>query len=236
MPLTKAQVRTQVRQMIDDPSAKRWSDGNLDQLIELVLDDLWGEILDMAPYINSQYQQIALPLHAPGYIDLRTTTFGGDLTQRFYRLQQLIADGRQYFVKDPRDFLMVASSLTNDVSTIRASTGIEQRFSMQFLGNQLWLHPLGNVTTFVEIRYNFKPIGFTSLTNGFQVDMPEGSNRAIINLSAAEALTKGNVEEAQQFRTMGEDAKEKLMYSIRRQYHGMMVPFSPSNQWEFGGI
>src|SRR5258708_25627496 len=74
MPLTKAQVRTAVRQMIDDPSAKRWSDPNLDQLIELVLDDLYGEILDMAPYINSQYQQIGLPLHAPGFIEDRKST------------------------------------------------------------------------------------------------------------------------------------------------------------------
>lgn len=236
MPLTKAQVRTQVRQMIDDPNAKRWTDSSLDQLIELVLDDLYGEILDIAPYINSQYQQIGLPLRVPGYIDLRQTAYGGDLTQRFYRLQQLIADGRQYFVKDPRDFLMMAQSQTNDVSTIRASTGVEQRFSMQFLGNQLWLHPLGNVTTFVEIRYNFKPIGFTSLTNGSIVDMPEGSNRAIILLSATDALTKGNAEEAGQFRAMAEDAKQKLIDSIRRQYHGMMVPFAPSNMWEWGGI
>lgn len=236
MALTKAQVRSQVRQMIDDPSAKRWSDSNLDQLIELVLDDLYGEILDIAPYINTQYQQIGLPLHPPGFIDLRQTIYGGDLTQRFYRLQQLIADGRQYFCKDPRDFLMVASSLTGDVSTIQASTGVEQRFSYQFLGNQLWLHPLGNVTTFVEIRYNFKPTQFTSLTNGSIVDMPEGSNRAIVNLSAAEALTKGNAEDAQQFLMLGQDAKEKLINSIRRQYHGMMVPFAASNMWEWGGI
>lgn len=235
MPLTKAQVRTQVRQMIDDPSAKRWADSALDQAIELVLDDLWGEILDMAPYINTQYQQIGLPLRAPGYIDLRQTAYGGDLTQRFYRLQQVIADGRQYFCKDPRDFLMVASSLTNDVSTIRASTGIEQRFSYQFLGNQLWLHPLGNVTTFVELRYNFKPTAFTALTNGTILDTPEGSSRAIINLAAAETLVKGNVEEASQFRSMGLEAKQLLFDSVRRQYHGMMVPFSPSNQWEFGG-
>ena len=236
MPLTKAQVRTAVRQMIDDPSAKRWSDPNLDQLIELVLDDLYGEILDMAPYINSQYQQIGLPLHTPGFIDLRQTAFGGDLTQRFYRLQQCIADGRHYFAKDPRDYLMTATTPTGDVTTNAASTGIEQRFSYQFLGNQLWLHPLGNVTTFVELRYNFKPIGFTSLTNGNIVDMPEGSNRAIINLAAAEALPKGNVEEAQQFRLMGGEAKQMLMNSIRRQYHGMMVPFAPSNMWEWGGV
>lgn len=236
MPLTKAQIRTAIREMIDDPQAKRWSDPNLDQLTELVLDDLYSDILDTAPYINSQYQQIGLPLRAPGYIDLRTTAFGGDLTQRFYRLQQLIADGRQYFAKDPRDFLMSATSATGDITTIRASTGVEQRFSYQFLGNQLWLHPLGNVTTFVEIRYNYRPVGFTSLTDGFIVDIPEGSNRVIINLVAADALAKGNAEEAQQLRIMGEDARQKLLNSIRRQVHGMTQPFAPSNMWEWGGI
>jgi hypothetical protein len=236
MPLTKAQVRTAVRQMIDDPSAKRWSDANLDQQIELVLDDLYGDILDGAPYINSMYQQIGLPLTPPGYIDLRLSNYGGALTQRFYRLQQCIADGRHYFCKDPRDYLMVASAQTGDVSTIQASTGVEQRFSFQFLGNQLWLHPLGNVTTFVELRYNYKPTAFTQLTNGYQVDMPEGSYKALIHLAAATALPKGNAEDAAQLKSIGDEAMQKLLNSIRRQYHGMTQPFAPSNMWEWGGI
>lgn len=236
MPLTKAQVRSAVRQMIDDPSAKRWSDANLDQSITFVLDDLWGDLLDCAPYINSQYQQIPLPLHPPGFIDLRLTDFGGDLINRFYRLQQCIADGRHYFCKDPRDYLMVASANTGDVTTIQASTGVEQRFSFQFLGEQLWLHPLGNVTTFVELRYNFKPIEFTKMTDGLPIALPEGNDNCLIMLSAAQALTKGNAEEAQQFFQMGSQAKDKMINSIRRQYHGMTQPFTPSNQWEFGGI
>lgn len=236
MALTKAAIRTAVRQMIDDPQSKRWSDGNLDQSISMVLDDIWGDLLDVAPYINSQYQQIGLPLHAPGYIDLRLTDFGGDLIQRFYRLQQCIADGRQYFTKDPRDYLMVASSQTNDVTTIKADTGVEQRYSMQFLGNQLWLHPLGQVTTFVELRYNYKPIEFTKMTDGLTISLPEGNDNCVIMLAAAQALTKGNAEEAQQFFTMGNQAKDKMMNSIRRQYHGMTQPFAPQNMWEIGGI
>src|ERR1700737_4105775 len=98
MALTKAQVRSQVRNMIDDPNAKRLTDAQLDVLIEGVHDDLYGDILDAAPYFNTQYQQISLPLHLPGYIDMRLGIYGGDLSQRFYRLQQCIADGRQYFV------------------------------------------------------------------------------------------------------------------------------------------
>jgi len=236
MALTKAQYRTAIREAIDDPNGKRWNNTNLDQLTEFVHDDLWGEILDMAPYIVSQYQQIPLPLHAPGFIDLRTTDFGGDLTQRFYRLQQLIADGRQYFAKDPRDYLMVASQLTNDVTTIQASTGVEQRFSFQFLGNQVWLHPLGNVTTFVEIRYNFKPVAYTSLTDGFQVSMPEGSHKALIYLTAADAMAKGNAEDAQQIKMIGLEAKQRLLDSVRRQYHGMIQPWTSDNMWAWGGI
>lgn len=235
MALTKAQVRSQVRQLIDDPNGKRWADSALDSLIEGIHDDLYSDMLDTAPYFNSQYQQISLPLHLPGYIDLRQTIYAGDLTQRFYRLQQCIADGRHYFAKDPRDYLMTASSATGDVTTIKADTGVEQRFSFQFLGNQLWLHPLGQVTTFVELRYNYKPQQYTSLTNGYIVDMPEGSYRALINLAAAEAMPKGNAEDAKQLRDMGAEAREKLLNSIRRQSHGATQVYTGDSPYSFGG-
>ena len=235
MAQTKAQIRTNVRQLIDDPNAKRWSDSALDSRIEMVHDDLYSDILDTAPYFNSQYQQIGLPLHAPGYIDLRQTTYGGDLTQRFYRLQQCIADGRHYFAKDPRDYLMVASSQTGDVTSISAVQGVEQRFSFQFLGNQMWLHPLGNVTTFVELRYNYRPVAFTQLTNGYIVDLPEGSELALVNLAAASAMPKGNAEDAEQLRLIGEEARQKLLNSIRRQYHGPTQVYTGETPWSWGG-
>jgi len=232
--LTKAQVRTAVRQMIDDPNSKRWSDPALDQLIELVLDDIYGDILDVAPYFNSQYQQIPT-LHAPGYIDLRQTIYGGDLTQRLYRVQQVIANQRMYVLKDPRDYLLIAQQTTGNISDVSDVQGVAQQYSMEFLGNQLWLHPL-STTTSAEIRYNYKPTAFTSLTNGSIVDMPEGSYRGLINLSAAEALPKGNAEEAQQFREMGNDAMTKCLNSIRRQYHGMTVMFAGDSPTSWGGV
>jgi len=224
-----------VREYLDDPNGKRWSDTNLNIAIQFVLDDLWSDMLDVAPYINSQYQQIPLPLHTPGFIDLKLTAFGGDLTQRFYRMQQVIADGRHYFPKDPRDYLMVAQSLTNDPSTIQASTGIEQRFSYQFLGDQVWLHPLGAVTTFVELRYNFRPVAFSQLADGTTLPMPEGSEQSLVLLSAAYAMGKGNAEESMQLQALGEQSRQRLMNSIRRQYHGMTVAFSPENPWAYGG-
>lgn len=234
MAITKAALRSAVRQLIDDPNAKRWTDTGLDVLIEGIYDDLYSQILDIAPYLNSQYQQIALPLHSPGYIDLRQTLYGGDLTQRMYRIQQVIADGRQYFPKDPRDYLMTASSNTGDVTTIRADTGVEQRYSYQFLGNQLWLHPLGQVTTFVEMRYSYRTL-FTSLTNGYTLDIPEGSTRAFVNSVATEAVLKGGAEETKEFRLARDEARNDLFSAIRRQYHGMTVPFTTENAWSVGG-
>ena len=236
MALTKSQVRSQVRQLCDDPNGKRWVDAALDNLIEGIHDDLYSDMLDVAGYFNSQYQQITIPLHAPGYIDLRQTIYGGDLTQRFYRLQQCMTGGRHYFAKDPRDYLLTAASASGDVSTIKDTSGIAQQFTFQFLGNQLWLHPLGGTSGFVELRYSYKPQAFSTLTNGYIVDMPEGSYRALINLSAAEALQKGNAEDAANFRIMGEDARQKLLNSIRRQYHGATQMYTSNSPESFGGI
>jgi len=220
------------RQYLDDPVAKRWSDPNLDLAIQLVLDDLWGDILDIAPYLTTQYQQLSVPLHVPGYIDLRLTANGGDLTQRFYRLQQLVADGRHYFAKDPRDYLLVASTNTGDMSTVRAN--VEQRFTYEFLGDQLWLHPLGAVSTFVELRYSFRPKAFTTMIDGDNIPFPEGSEHCVVLLAAADAMVKGNAEEAGQMFSAGEAARQRMINSIRRQYHGPSVPFTPGNQTEWG--
>lgn len=233
--LTKLQTRTAVQQYIDDANAKRWPAPSLDQVISFVYDSLWSDILDTNPYWNSKYQQIGLPLHVPGYIDLRLAADGGDLTSRFYRLQQCIADGRQYNAKDPRDYLMTASSQTGDVTTITAATGIETRFSYQFLGDQLWLHPLGAVSTFVELRYNFTPPSFVNLADGASVDFPDGSEHAIILIASAHAMMKGGAEDPAGFMRLGLEAKQDLINSVRRRYHGPMIPFGVDDPIAFGG-
>lgn len=231
--LTKAQLRTSVRSYLDDPDARRWTNPELDLIIQFVLDDLWSDMLDVAGYLTSQYQQITT-LHAPGYIDLRLAIYGGDLTQRFYRLQQVVANGQQYFAKDPRDYLLTAASATGDVTSIRGI--VEQRGSYQFLGDQLWLSPLADNGSLIEIRYSFKPTAFSQMTDGTSVPLPEGQEHGIVLLAAGHAMAKGNAEEATQLLKMGEVSREKLMNSIRRQYQGMTQPFTTQDSVEFGGI
>lgn len=229
MTLTKLQTRTAVRQYIDDPDASRWTDGNLDILIRMVMDGLWQEILDTSSYWNSQYDQVEYPFNAPGYIDLRTVADGGDLTQRIYRLQQFISNGRVYQPKDPRDYLLTATVFGAGLANIQAV--VEEHGTFQFLGDQLWFHPLGlsaggTSPAFVELRYSFLPPVFTGLADGNAISFPDGFEHALVLNAAAYALPKAEAEDASQLRLMAGIEKQKLLNFVRRRYHGMTVPFT----------
>lgn len=231
--ITRGTARTMIQQMLDDPSAKRWTAANLDQLTELILDNLWSDILDTAPYYNSQYDQLTTTT-APGYVDLRLVADGGALSQRYYRFQQVIANSRQYYAKDPRDYLLLATGAT--LSTVSASSGVEQAYTFQFLGDQLWLHPLGSNGDRIELRYNFRPTRYTALANdNTVVPFPDGCELAYILKVAGLAMLKGNAEDSTALLRAAEDAKETMLNSIRRRYMGPTVVFAGNSPVEFGG-
>lgn len=225
--LTKAQYRSMVRQYLDDPNAKRWSDTFIDLAIQMVADDLWTDMLDQAPYLTSQLHTISA-LVSPGYIDLRLTTNGGQLTQRFYRIQGVKSNGRMYYPKDPRDYLTTAGE-----------TGVlvAAAYTYEIKGDQLWLY--NNNTAFgdapVDLRYSFKPTPFTALTDGMNVPFPEGAESALVLAAAGHTMAKGNAEEATQLMVLADRARERMLASIRRQWHGMIVPFTTENAHAFGG-
>lgn len=232
--LVKAQYRSMTRQWLDDPQAKRWSDSSIDIAIQLALDDLWTDILDMAPFATSQLQTLNT-LHAPGFIDLRQTAIGGDLTQRFYRVQLLKAPAepssqaaRIYYPKDPRDYLLTAGDQGVIVAT---------RFTYEVKGDQLWLYSsdMQFGPTPVDIRYSYKPTPFTALTDGYNVMFPEGSESAAILLAAANTMAKGNAEENAQLMQMAEVARQRMLASIRRQYLGSTQPYTTESAHAFGG-
>jgi hypothetical protein len=222
--LTKAEARTQIREWLDDPAAKRWSDSRLDLATQFVLDDLWTDMLDMQSLLTSQFHQIT-SFHSPGYIDLRLTTNGGDLTQRLYRIQHVTRGGREYRWGDPRDLVIESNALV--------AGGPD--FTYYVLGDQLWMFPL-STSDAVELRYSYKPITYTSLTNGNGVQFPEGSESAYVLGTAALAMAKGNVEDAGQLLALADQAKNRCFAAIRRQYHGMTVPFTTGTGQDMGGI
>lgn len=235
MAITKAEFRTMVRQYIDDPSGKHWTDIALDMVIQSVLDDVATDLLDTQGYLNSQYQQFtSAQLHTPGYVDLRQTVYGGDLVDRLYRVQSVVADGYTCYPKDPRDYLLTTNGSSTGISSLRSDLG-EARFTFQFLGNQLWIHPLGSINK-VELRYSYKPTKFTNLANGTLVELPDGSENAATLLCAAHGMLKGDEEDNKNLLIASERARERMLASIRRQYHGMTIPFSVENSWSWGGI
>jgi len=233
--LTKAQYRSMTRQYLDDPNAKRWNDGFIDIAIQLVMDDLWTDMLDQNPFLTSQLQTFS-SLHAPGFIDLRLATNGGDLTQRFYRIQLLKAPAdvgsqaaRIYYPKDPRDFLLGGG----DTSVIVAT-----RFTYEVKGDQLWMYSsdMQFGPTPVDLRYSFKPPTFTSWADGSFIPWPEGGESAAVYAAAAHTMTKGNAEEAQQLLMIAAQARDRMLASIRRQWLGSTVPFTTESAHAFGGI
>lgn len=234
--LTKAQVRTAVREYIDDPGAKTWSDAALDILISMTQDNLWGDILDTASYWNSFYQLItSASYHAPGYLDLRPTGDGGDLTNRLYRIQKFIANGREFYPKDSRDFLLNAAS---SVGLTTVTAPIEQNYTYEILGDQLWFHPLGTTANpgFIELRYSYRPAAFTSIADGTTVGFVDGCEHALVLTAAANAMHRGDEEDPGKFLSLAFEARQRLFATIRRKYHGPTVPFSVSNPIEMGSI
>ena len=222
--LTKAQARTLVREWLDDPAGKRWSDSRLDLAKQLAIDDLWTDILDLQGNITSQLHNITTTV-SPGYIDLRLTTHGGQLTQRFYRVQNVVRDERVYRNCDPREFVIQSNGAV-----------VAPDFTYFVQGDLLWLFPLDTETD-VELRYSFKPTPYTSLTDGMYVPFPDGNESAYVLAASALTMAKGNIEDAGQLFSLANQAKDRLLASIRRQYQGMMVPFDPSGSGvQFGGM
>jgi hypothetical protein len=174
-------------------------------------------------------------LHSPGFIDLRLATNGGDLTQRFYRIQSVkgIADvgsqaARIYYPKDPRDYLLGGGDTTVIVAT---------RFTYEIKGDQLWLYSSDNQfgPAPVDIRYSFKPPTFTSWADGSFIPWPEGGEAAAVYSAAAHTMAKGNAEEAAQLLLLADKAKDRMLASIRRQWLGSTVPYTTGSTFEFGG-
>lgn len=223
------------RQYLDDPNAKRWADSFIDLAIQLVMDDLWTDMLDQAPWLTSQLQTFST-LHSPGFLDLRLATNGGDLTQRFYRVQMVKAPAevgsqaaRIYYPKDPRDYLLGGG----DASVIVAT-----RFTYEIKGDQLWMYSsdmqFGPAP--VDLRYSFKPATFTSWADGSLIPFPEGGESAAVYMAAAHTMAKGNAEEAQQLMIIAAMARDRMLASIRRQWLGSTQPYTTQSAHEFGSI
>lgn len=225
MPLTKAQARTAIREAIDDAEGTRWADAALDVLTSRVLDSLWSDLLEIAPWLTSQLQIFtASQIIAPGYLDLRLTTNGGQLAQRFYRVQRLIRDQREYeSLQELQTKYRVVVEADAEVTA--------PRFAYQVQANQLWIHPLA-VDTGVELRYSFLPVPYTSLTEGYEVPWAEGYDDAYIFETAARCFLKGDAEDMRAYKTLASESLERLKQACSKSMIGALrMQMDNDAQW-----
>jgi len=220
--LTKAQVRSMVQQLLDDPNAALWSATNLDLLISLIYDEMWSLLLNNSSMLLSQ-KDVLTSLITPGFIDLRLVADGGSLSQRFHRLQSIVRDNQTYRKADPRDVVLEGNTV------IWAPA-----FQYVFYADQAWLFPL-DTTTDVEIRYSFKPASFSSLTDTTAITWPDGHESALIFESAGRAMLKGEREDSSRLLAVAAAAKDEMIHTVRNRSHYMTIPWSPSTAEEFGG-
>ena len=223
--LTKAQYRTQIREFLDDPSAKLWSAANLDILTQMTQDTLWSEFLDIDPYFVSQNDSLT-SLTSPGYIDADQAAGVGDLTKRLFRIQSITRDQQEYGQVDRRHTVLQGG----EVKSVDGSNS----FNYLFLGDQIHLFPY-DLTTDLEVRYSYYPTLFDGLADGTDVEWPEGHELALVLSVAATAMAKGGREDNQQLAVMAHREVARLKSKLARKSHGPTTMFMGDTAQGWGG-
>jgi hypothetical protein len=224
MILTKTQARTLVQQWLDDPSAQFWSEANLDLLISLVLDDLWAEVLEANPrYLSVLDTLLSADLDSPGYVDL---SGDGPLTERFFRIQSVTRDAREYVPVSPQNIVIEAD-------TVIVSEASPRSYYLQ--GQQLWLFPL-DASASIEVRYSYLPADFNGLGASASVVWRDGFESAYILEAAGRAMLKGDRENGERLLGMGRAVHRRLLSTISREYPGPDMPYMSVRPGAWGSV
>jgi hypothetical protein len=225
--LNKTQVRQLVRQLIDDPGAKLWSNTNLDLLIEGCLDEIWSDLLE-------QFAWLTTAESAPQVVD--GVIYTSLLTvPRFHRVQRISRNGVDYRPARPEEVIGTFG------------TGLDAPdYTYVVFSDQIWTFPAeDNSDTYV--RYSYLPEPFTSLTPGPDPDseedddvsfvtFPDGHHMVYIYDVASKALEKGDKENSDRFTQRAQVARLRLMTYLRKQSVGPIQPLLGDSSREWGGV
>jgi len=215
MSLIKSEWRSQVRLAIRDPGQHAVRDSHLDVVTGMVIDEMWSEILEMSPYFLSARQEItSTDISDPGYIDMSAV-----LTSRFHRVQKLLRDNTEYSYEDPKEFVIDQTADTLLVG---------RYYRYWFIGDELWMSPLNDTSSTVDLRYSYLPPLYTGLLDTATVVWPDGFESAAVFETA--------------YRLMGEDELKRsadaswrrLKSYIKRRYPGPMVIHAHGHSRDFG--
>jgi len=221
---TRAALDALVSEWLDDPNNARWSAANVKAAISMVYDQLWSEMLEIDPMLNTSTLTIT-SLTAPGYISVAD---GGALDpKRLHRLQKIFRDGREYRKGDANDYVIDYANSTVLVGPDR---------SYIFFGNQLWLFPLDE-TTDVDVTFSWIPEEYEDLEDAEEITWPMGHDLALVLEAAAFMITKGATEDPTPILLMAERAKNRMFSALRKRWRGAVAMKGDSmfDDREFGG-
>lgn len=218
--------RAMVQEYMDDPEGKRWAPDFLDYHIALTLDDLWGDILSVAPYFTSQWQNLD-SITDPGYINTRLQSLAtnpGHLTKRFYRVQKLTRNGQEY-----REVKQNTVVIEDD------EYKVAENHAWFRLGYYIYLSPF-DTDDDVEIRYSYLPTAFYDLDEDDLVEWPEGFDTVWIYEAAGRAMLKGSAEDSNDLLTMAAHGKRRMLSAVSQAGPGPKTIDAQSTPEEWGSV
>jgi len=224
--LTKFDFRQLLRDALDDPKQARWKDEILDLFTGLTLDSMWGELLQIDPFVTNQVDTLT-SLTSPGYIDKRLSSlpaaFKGDLSQRLYRIKSIVRNGRELEEGDARNFV-----LENDILL----AGFRPAY--WHIGDRIYVTPLDTADD-VEVSYSFKPASYNDQDDGDDVVWPDGYETAPIYETSGRMLTKGGAEDNQGHLILADSEFGRLKAAVQRRSLGPVMILNMDDDVGWGG-
>ena len=216
--MTKAEARTYVWNMIDDPNGERWTQANLDILFGLVLDVLWADIFKSEPRLLMARENIdAAGLTSPGFVQLSS------LAQRYFAILEVTRDSKPYTKGDEKRVV-----LQDD-----AAISWEPRTWVVW-DSELWLFPL-SATSDVEVAYTYLPPKWATLADGDTVIWPDGYDLVYLNEVAGRAFFKGDAEDGAKLLTLAAQDFKRLLTAIRQDFEAVQIKGTDAPQ-DWGGL
>lgn len=186
--LTLANVRTQVRNHIDEPTANYWSEVELNSAIQSAERDLWRKVLALRKDYWLSPTGFVLTLVAGQYA---YTVASGGLPTDLWRIESIRTtqagfQGLQWIPGNPTS--------AEFIEGLRSDTPIYNPFRQFYaLRNQqtLWVSPLPQQSITAQVDYIQQPVVQTADTDTFLI--PDAFLNFVEYLAAADALSKGPV-------------------------------------------
>jgi hypothetical protein len=191
----------------------------------MVYDQLWSEMLEIMPWLLIANETISAGnITSPGYISVAD---GGALLERFWRVQSVFRNDREYIKGD-------ASRYVIDFDNDTVITGPDWTYF--FFGDQLWFFPL-DTGQGVSLTYTYLPDEYEDLGDSDEITWPQGHDLVLVLEAAAFLMAKGGTEDPSPLILMAERAKGRMYSALKKRWRGAVAVKGDSmfDVREFGG-